>query len=60
MYVVLDQIVRYGTAKKKHYENVLIAGGGGGGGHSAAMKTCPECKKRMREFYLRDKNETYT
>ena len=37
---------------------MLIAGGGGG--HSAAMKTCPERKKRMREFYLREKNVTYT
>ena len=27
---------------------------------SAAMKTCPERKKRMREFYLREKNVTYT
>ena len=26
----------------------------------AAMKTCPERKKRMREFYLREKNVTYT
>ena len=24
------------------------------------MKTCPERKKRMREFYLREKNITYT
>ena len=24
------------------------------------MKTCPERKKRMREFYLREKNVTYT
>ena len=30
------------------------------GGHSVAMKTCPERKKRMREFYLREKNVTYT
>ena len=35
-------------------------GEGEGGGHSAAMKTCPERKKRMREFYLREKNVTYT
>ena len=35
---------------------MLIAGGG----HSAAMKICPERKKRMREFYLREKNATYT
>ena len=49
-----------GDCKKKHYENVLIAGGGGGGSHSAAMKTCLERKKRMREFYLREKNVTYT
>ena len=33
----------------------VCVGGGGGGGHSAAMKTCPERKKRMREFYLREK-----
>ena len=39
---------------------MLIAGGGGGGGHSAAMKTCPEHKKRMRGFYLRENNVTYT
>ena len=31
-----------------------------GGGHSAAMKTCPERKKQMREFYLREKSKTYT
>ena len=24
------------------------------------MKTCPERKKRRREFYLREKNVTYT
>ena len=34
--------------------------GGGGRDHSADMKTCPERKKRMREFYLREKNVTYT
>ena len=31
-----------------------------GAGHSAAMKTCPERKKQMREFYLREKTKTYT
>ena len=33
---------------------------GGGVVVSAAMKTYPERKKRMREFYLREKNITYT
>ena len=39
---------------------LIAGGGGGGGGHNATMKTCPECKKRMREFYLREENVTYT
>ena len=38
----------------------MLIAGGGGGDYSAAMKTCPERKKRMREFYLREKNVTYT